>query len=78
MELENFDEFGDEGEIWYFVKEDINTLNKISRFGKQCEKRIIEWCTANFDRESCRVLDIGSGNGHLLLSLVPHILLFTA
>lgn len=33
-----------------------------------CEKRIIDWCTGRFERGVCRVLDIGSGNGHLLLS----------
>ncbi len=40
----------------------------LRRFGKQCEKRILEWCVKNFTLDSL-VLDVGSGNGHLCLLL---------
>ncbi|XP_022670091.1 EEF1A lysine methyltransferase 2-like isoform X2 [Varroa destructor] len=52
-ELKNFEEFGDEGEIW---------------FGEQNECRIVKWVAKNF-AVSDSIVDIGCGNGHLLVRL---------
>ncbi|OQR79793.1 methyltransferase protein 10-like [Tropilaelaps mercedesae] len=52
-ELDNFKEFGDEGEVW---------------FGEQNERRIVKWIAENF-ATSDPVVDIGCGNGHLLVRL---------
>ncbi|RNA19194.1 hypothetical protein BpHYR1_000249 [Brachionus plicatilis] len=49
QELENFNQFGDEGEIW---------------FGAQTAKRVINWLTnKQLDRGNTRCIDIGCGNG---------------
>jgi SAM-dependent methyltransferase len=57
QELENFSNFGDEGEIW---------------FGKEVQKKIIksflESC-GNSVNKSCSVLDIGMGNGIFLFMM---------
>lgn len=58
MELENFDDHGDEGEIW---------------FGKAVERRVIEWIKRNHTVEGIkdlRILDLGCGNGHFTLKLI--------
>lgn len=54
MELENYEDHGDEGEIW---------------FGKSVERKIIDWIKLNLD-ENAKVLDLGCGNGHFTLKLV--------
>jgi len=55
-ELENFEEFGDEGEVW---------------FGEDSVEKMVDWCLSNVppsSRPNC--LDIGTGNGSLLFALV--------
>ncbi|CAO3615320.1 unnamed protein product [Cunninghamella blakesleeana] len=50
----NFKEIGDIGEIW---------------FGEDSVERIIDWTLDNINDKSTSVLDVGCGNGHLLLAL---------
>jgi len=52
-ELDNFLSHGDEGEVW---------------FGQQNESRIIRYIVANFSKTAA-IVDIGCGNGHLLIQL---------
>ena len=57
--MENFQDHGDEGEIW---------------FGKAVERRVIDWIKNNFkttrnDSEPT-ILDLGCGNGHFTLKLM--------
>ncbi|EPY50563.1 methyltransferase [Schizosaccharomyces cryophilus OY26] len=61
LEVSNFKEFQDEGEIW---------------FGEESEERIVQWIedyVSNEQRTSAggafRVLDLGTGNGHLILRI---------
>ena len=55
QELDNYNEFGDFGEIW---------------FGLKNSRRIVNWIKDNLtDKDSLKVLDIGCGNGFLLLEL---------
>eukprot|EP01100_Stratorugosa_tubuloviscum_P004684 TRINITY_DN2180_c0_g2_i1.p1 TRINITY_DN2180_c0_g2~~TRINITY_DN2180_c0_g2_i1.p1 ORF type:complete len:119 (+),score=35.77 TRINITY_DN2180_c0_g2_i1:137-493(+) len=57
QELENFDSFGDLGEVW---------------FGKGLVNKIINWFLSsvnNIDRNSL-ILDVGCGNAYTLISLV--------
>lgn len=44
-------ELGDEGEIW---------------FGEDAEETLVDWVTKRFEGTSPRILDLGTGNGHLL------------
>lgn len=54
-EVANFKSFGDEGEIW---------------FGEDAEDKIIEYLEENFgNAQPLSVLDLGTGNGHLLFAL---------
>ena len=56
MELENFEDHGDEGEIW---------------FGKAVERRVIDWIKLNRSIASNpSILDLGCGNGHFTLKLI--------
>lgn len=56
MELENFQDHGDEGEIW---------------FGKAVERRVLDWLKANRPIASDpKILDLGCGNGHFTLKLI--------
>lgn len=60
MELENFQDHGDEGEIW---------------FGKGVERKVLDWikknCSPASQSESdLRILDLGCGNGHFTLKLI--------
>lgn len=60
MELENFQDHGDEGEIW---------------FGKGVERKVIDWIKKNCSSENAiendqRILDLGCGNGHFTLKLI--------
>ncbi|KAF8312523.1 hypothetical protein DL93DRAFT_2082125 [Clavulina sp. PMI_390] len=55
-EVTNFEEFGDEGEVW---------------FGEGSVEEMVDWCSDNLPPDqvpSC--LDIGTGNGSLLFALV--------
>ncbi|KAK6044305.1 hypothetical protein COOONC_18191 [Cooperia oncophora] len=54
LELHNFEECGDEGEIW---------------FGKSAEKRIIDFVTTHVSK-SAPILDLGCGNGSVLRRLL--------
>ncbi len=55
MELENFYDYGDEGEIW---------------FGKAVERRVIDWIKKNNNSSNMKILDLGCGNGHFTLKLI--------
>jgi SAM-dependent methyltransferase len=56
-ELKNFNEFGDEGTIW---------------FGRISETTILRFINAEVDR-AVRILDIGCGNGSLLRKLASSV-----
>ncbi|KAF7724824.1 Methyltransferase-like protein 10 [Apophysomyces ossiformis] len=53
-ENDNFKEIGDIGEIW---------------FGEDSVERMVEWVAENVDDKEKAVIDLGCGNGHLLLAL---------
>ena len=55
--MENFEDHGDEGEIW---------------FGKAVERRVIDWIKNNFKETAYepKILDLGCGNGHFTLKLI--------
>ncbi|KAK4515055.1 uncharacterized protein ATC70_002665 [Mucor velutinosus] len=53
-ENDNFKEIGDIGEIW---------------FGEDSVERMVEWVTENVSDPESRMIDLGCGNGHLLLEL---------
>ncbi|KAG6910849.1 hypothetical protein DXG01_007165 [Tephrocybe rancida] len=54
-ELDNFEEIGDEGEIW---------------FGEESVERMVEWAVENAPSSSMpSTVEIGSGNGTLLFAL---------
>ena len=53
-ELKNFAEFGDIGQIW---------------FGKKMMDTIVNWVATKIDKKAS-VLDLGCGNGILLIQLV--------
>ncbi|CAG8727899.1 18380_t:CDS:2, partial [Acaulospora morrowiae] len=51
---ENFEAHGDIGEIW---------------FGEDSVEKIVDWVLTNAPAKSAPILDIGCGNGHVLLEL---------
>ncbi|KAG1319037.1 hypothetical protein G6F62_012044 [Rhizopus arrhizus] len=53
-ENENFQEIGDIGEVW---------------FGEESVERMVEWITENVTDPESTIVDLGCGNGHLLLEL---------
>ncbi|KAJ2456196.1 Protein-lysine N-methyltransferase efm4 [Coemansia sp. RSA 2336] len=53
-EISNFNESGDIGEIW---------------FGEDAAMKMVMWVCNNIDSPDARILDVGCGNGHLLLEL---------
>ncbi|KAF9188678.1 hypothetical protein BGZ50_001189 [Haplosporangium sp. Z 11] len=55
-EVNNYKDHGDIGEIW---------------FGEDSAVKMVDWVEENYDsvKETCSVLDLGCGNGHLLLDL---------
>ncbi|XP_046396710.1 EEF1A lysine methyltransferase 2 [Ischnura elegans] len=57
MEIKNFKEFGDVGEIW---------------FGEGCASRITKWLESNESNKSESVVDLGCGNGMLLMKLAEN------
>ena len=53
MEIENFNEFGEKGEIW---------------FGQVSAQKMVQWVIQHVEK-SAMIGDLGCGNGHLVLSL---------
>ncbi|KAI9268048.1 hypothetical protein BDA99DRAFT_354314 [Phascolomyces articulosus] len=53
-ENNNFNEIGDIGEIW---------------FGEDSVEKMVDWVTENVTCGSTKIVDLGCGNGHLLLEL---------
>ncbi|KAL0083476.1 S-adenosyl-L-methionine-dependent methyltransferase [Phycomyces blakesleeanus] len=53
-ENDNFKELGDIGEIW---------------FGEDSVERMVDWAVDNVEDTNSSVIDLGCGNGHLLLAL---------
>ncbi|CAG8745269.1 4136_t:CDS:2, partial [Funneliformis mosseae] len=56
-ENKNFRENGDIGEIW---------------FGEDSVEKMVDWVLKNSSNSSTTILDIGCGNGHLLLELASN------
>lgn len=55
VELENYNDHGDEGEIW---------------FGKAVERRVIDWIKLSANISNPCILDLGCGNGHFTKKLI--------
>lgn len=55
IELENYEDFRDEGEIW---------------FGRSAENRAIRYFLDAGLRKDSRIIDLGCGNGSMLRHLV--------
>ncbi|KAG2205009.1 hypothetical protein INT47_002633 [Mucor saturninus] len=53
-ENNNFQEIGDIGEVW---------------FGEDSVEKMVDWVTEHVDDPQCSMIDLGCGNGHLLLEL---------
>lgn len=53
-EIKNFNDFGDLGEVW---------------FGLKNSSKIIDWIEKNVDKQSDTIVDIGCGNGLLLIQM---------
>lgn len=70
-ELANFEEIGDEGEIWYVIPTVQLSQLKLFRFGAETVEKMVEWSLENIPPSSnASVLEIGSGNGTLLFGLL--------
>jgi cyclopropane fatty-acyl-phospholipid synthase-like methyltransferase len=72
----NFQEIGDIGEVWsaatlYFIHMSkysfINFL--IDRFGEDSVEKMADWVLDNVHPNTKSIIDLGCGNGHLLLAL---------
>ncbi|KAJ3109462.1 hypothetical protein HDU96_007226 [Phlyctochytrium bullatum] len=53
-EVRNFEENGDIGEIW---------------FGEESVEKMIDWILENIPNKDIRTIDLGCGNGHMLLEM---------
>ncbi|KAI8840592.1 methyltransferase-like protein 10-like protein [Chytridium lagenaria] len=53
-EVNNFEEHGDIGEIW---------------FGEDSVEKMMDWLLENITDKSTRTIDLGCGNGHMLLEM---------
>ncbi|KAK0235959.1 S-adenosyl-L-methionine-dependent methyltransferase [Armillaria nabsnona] len=71
-ELENFDETGDEGEIWYVLSLVDHSCSPIcDRFGEESVEKMVDWTVENVPSSlGPSILEIGSGNGTLLFALL--------
>ncbi|KAJ3209629.1 hypothetical protein HDU67_006036 [Dinochytrium kinnereticum] len=54
-EVKNFDENGDIGEIW---------------FGEESVEKMMDWILENVPDKKTKTIDLGCGNGHMLLEMV--------
>src|SRR5947209_270282 len=57
LESTNFPITGNIGEVW---------------FGPAAVEKIINWVLVNAPSKNSRILDLGCGNGHILLELATH------
>ncbi|CAG8614104.1 8473_t:CDS:2, partial [Scutellospora calospora] len=57
QENKNFEDIGDIGEIW---------------FGENSVEKMVDWVLSKSLSKSSTILDIGCGNGHLLIELASH------
>ncbi|KAH8552072.1 S-adenosyl-L-methionine-dependent methyltransferase [Umbelopsis sp. PMI_123] len=53
----NFEEIGDIGEVW---------------FGEDSVEKMVDWVTDNIEPNTKSIIDLGCGNGHLLLALAEN------
>ena len=61
-ELANFEEIGDEGEIWYVIHRSIIFYHNFFRFGSETIEKMVEWSLENIPPSSnASVLEIGRG-----------------
>lgn len=71
-ETSTFDEIGDEGEVWCGLLR-VWTTDR-ARFGEDSVERMVSYLTGTLQEmphcASPAVLDLGTGNGHLLFDLV--------
>ena len=75
-ELEILKEFGDIGEVWYPEKTySFYFLRHLLLFGYDCQTRVVNWIKESPDiRTDSHIIDLGCGNGSLLIELVRKII----
>ncbi|KAJ3415250.1 Methyltransferase-like protein 10 [Chytridiales sp. JEL 0842] len=56
-EVRNFQDHGDIGEIW---------------FGEDTVEKMIDWILDNIENKETPTIDLGCGNGHILLEMLNH------
>ncbi len=72
LELENFDDTGDEGEVWSApLTRTLSPLLIWYRFGEESVEKMVDWAVEHMPpSEPSTILEVGSGNGTLLFALV--------
>ncbi|KAH9481341.1 Protein-lysine N-methyltransferase efm4 [Psilocybe cubensis] len=75
QELENFEEIGDEGEIWSAVMRSwfhfVPLLMGEVRFGEDSVEKMVDWVSEHVPpSNNASILEVGSGNGTLLFGLL--------